>query len=203
MNAFLIVANLQAGNHPYLGSKAFRDRIEMTGETGRIDKVNVQCALLQRIALCPHELPNTLKQLDNGVAHLQFFGYSNPLPMFLIEVGSPEFEKLRGAVLENVNSPKFDAAKRVRKWRGQSHGNHRRTSILVDRFSASLDWGSRELPESESAAKREASSLELQAYIAKLRTLRSKRLNCLSRAACGTYGYTDLLTEVALEAMPA
>lgn len=128
MNEFQpIIFLARSGNHrvlsqiPYYSSEAFAQRSDLVRNEDPTDKVNVLLYMLKRIALHPEELVAIQRNLEHGLVHLRFFGYSNPVTVFWLNKDVPEhlamLHQLKAALLENSQSRQFKAAQRILVWR--------------------------------------------------------------------------------------
>jgi len=101
----------------YLASDAFLERASFAGPNGQRDSIAVTQLLLARLALDPRFLDETERAFRAGVIAPHYFGFSNPLPLYSVQRGSLEHQRLEAALAANRCSKMFDAAQRALRWR--------------------------------------------------------------------------------------
>lgn len=213
MNPFHIICNRategslkQNVNAEYWASPEFRARVEFEGDQGLLDRVNITLFMLKVMALDPkYAAPLLEKSSELAVMHLNFFGVSNPFPIFYVPVGSKYHTDLLVAIKENMASRMFHAANRVRHWRDRSTLRSAHEDAIWKKQVAKLD-----LPtpadykiDREAASKRsDELYAQVRAHVAGVRSLRNTRLAVLSRAASpGVESWIDFLVNAAENAL--
>jgi hypothetical protein len=187
----------------YYASNAFRARSSLQGKGALADQLRVTHYLLERIALDPKDVTQSLMQLEAGCVLLHFFGVSNPVPMFSLDPRTEESAQLRRAIMANINSPMFDAAKRTRKWREPARGIRRDWYIakMRDVMRKSTPFpGPEEHRQDPQGARAKTLELcaQLDAYTDTVRERRHKRLAKLAQAAApGLTSWHELLQDIA------
>lgn len=163
-------------------------------------KVAATLHLLSRIALCPLAAPGVLSDMHNGHVHANLFGISNPVPLFSVEVGSPEHVALMAAAEANVASRGFRAAQRVRVWRDRFRRRAFQEDSVVASFSALLKWPDAEAFKQDREAARVAQDQCVRACHDKREQVRERRrvrMARLDQCTCPDVGsYMDLCLDV-------
>lgn len=189
----------------YLASPEFRQRVELAGVLGEVDKFRISMHMLSRIALDPREVRASMDMLRKGVVRLRFFDYSNPVVMFEMDMSSPEFKLLVQAFEGNVMSAKFKAAVRVRKWRARTALRARHEDMVLDKLRAELPWPtSQDFKANRDKAQEamEQCSARCRAKLLQVRDLRGSRLALLAKASApGVGNWLELIEDIAVHAL--
>lgn len=193
-------------NAAYWASPEFRARVEFNGDQGLQDRVNITLFMLKSVALDPKYATQLLeKSSELAVMHINFFGVSNPFPIFYVPVGSQYHLDLLAAIKENMESRMFHAANRVRHWRDRSTLRSAHERAIWDNHVAKHDMPT---PADykinrEAASKRsEEIYAQIRVHVAHVRDLRNTRLAMVSQAASpGVKGWTDFLVSISENAL--
>lgn len=214
MTPFIIIhsraknVTLDSSTVAYFASPEFGTRIAFNGEQGLRDKLNITLYLLARLALDPRGIDDMQAHLSRGTVLLRYFGISNPVPLFELEVGSVELGVLKAAVTANSVSRMVDAANRVRAWRTgeKSCSRHKHEEAVMGRLRESLAWPDRKAYEANPEKAREAHTQLAATMDMKLLMLRQRRGLRLARLAQATApsvkDWTGLLEDIALQVLP-
>lgn len=163
-------------------------------------KVAATLHLLSRIALSPLDAPDVLRDLGQGHVHACFFGVSNPVPAFSVEVGSAQHVALLAAAEANVASRSFRAAQRVRVWRDRVRQRGFQEDSAVASFSALLKWPDAEAFKRDRETARNAQEQCIRACHDKREQVRERRRVRMARLDQGTRpdvgSYMDLCLDV-------
>jgi hypothetical protein len=187
--------------------RAHIGRLRFKGPDAHADLVAVSLYLLKRMALSPRSSQRTDALLARGCVLLEFFGVSNPVPMFSVDVGSPDHQRLSAAVLANVASPMYLAALRALAWREPDKvaARQRYFDTIGLRLRDELDWPSQEefrAHAADASSRYEDVLRRLRESMARVHERRHSRLATLAAAAApGLTSWTELLEDVAAEAL--
>jgi hypothetical protein len=189
-------------------SNEFNERTQFEGDQGIADKFAILHFMLKHIALDPREAPNNMAYLVDGTVLLNFFMFSNPVP--LLEV-SPQDARLPGlliAIHENLNGPLNRAVKRVLRVRAwtqnfKRRSNARREDELLSVLRNSMTWqsggGRRELTQEEQQQNTD-NHKRMDARQTEIRHQRQSRIAMLERGTAPTIAsWQDLLEKLATE----
>lgn len=191
----------------YYASEAFRERSEIKGDTAQQDRLKVQHHMLGFVALNPRDVPAMREQLARGSVQLYFFGVSNPVTMFSVDVGSREHAELLVAFEANVASRMFKAAQRVQKWRTPrkvADRNQHEDAVLA-RLLAMNPWADASVYRTHPGAAKSVNDAVIakrNAKLTQIRAQRSVRLALLAHAATpGLTNWTDFVENIALQVL--
>lgn len=199
----LLCANARAHAH-YLASEEFLKRIDLEGPQGHSDRVAIVLYMLDCVALSPRDLSMSEVFLAAGCVHLQFFGVSNPVPIFSVSIGSVEHKKITEAVYANKTSRMFSAAVRLRKHRetDKVRAYSRMENAQMDMAGSKLHWPSSKSDFSDEAVVRDthkSNQMVLDERIRAIRDLRHRRLaGIASTAAPGARNWTQFIEDAAV-----
>lgn len=112
----LLPADLDAA---YYQSEAFENRMKFEGPAGLADQLAAAEWFLARCALDPRYAPGAALEQHGEVA-LPYFGIVNPVPCFVVPVGTPEHTALVARIKANLGSRMFRAAKAVQRIRART-----------------------------------------------------------------------------------
>lgn len=183
----------------YLASEAFAQRLAFVGEQGVADKVAMVLYMLKHVALDPRQLDSGLAALERGTVHLNFFGWSNPVPMLEVH-RAEDLESIRQAVKANAGGALFRAALRVIKWRGRQAAGERGRNAVMARVRAGIVWPTGRDDASRQEQERLVALLNTRADA--LRDRRRTRMAALSGAAGPrSAGWTEFLAAMAGDAL--
>ncbi len=123
----------------YYAGADYAERLKFAGKQGMRDHVAAHLFMLAHVPLDPREADAIRAQLAAGVVLPTYFGWSNPVPLLLLEPGEA-LDQITAAVEANLAGPKVAAARRVLKWRQRWCDRDGQRDAATDRFRKSLPW---------------------------------------------------------------
>lgn len=172
---------------------AIHDGRDQAGHDGRLA---LSLAMLDRVALDPRDVDETLEMMQRGHVVLRFFGMSSPVTWFDVSVGSEDHQRLLRALERNIHGPLVRAARRVlrvRDWRRNMLALERE-ELIVKRMRSQIAWPEhpgRAAPKADLARyeqDRQQCQRQLDEKAQQLRELRQRRVAALASAACSGHG---------------